>query len=110
MSESFLAQTGEKGSFYFGCGLAVAGGILLVLSQWIMMGWHITEGLFGDPLFLSLLGIVITFSGFAWLCLRITCPNCGVRILWRAASTHRLSTWDQSIGTSSCPYCGYRPK
>src|SRR5438093_10297778 len=48
----------------------------------ILVFLALLEDIVRQPLLVTAAGFVSAFGGFGWLCLRIRCPNCGVRIFW----------------------------
>jgi hypothetical protein len=58
---------------------------------------------------LVIAGIIVTLGSLTWLCLRITCPRCGAKILWWAISRPDNAGWLNTLERSDCPSCSYAP-
>lgn len=104
--EMFLKRTGQLSILNRGI-------IVTVVGAAFTFGPLISAFEPEDPIVgiaIVLVGIALGIAGSAWLCVRIKCPRCDVRIFWEAISRNSVSGWDRDLYGPTCPNCGYEPE
>jgi hypothetical protein len=95
----------QKGRVVFGFALFFLGGLLMWIHGPIetFFQW--------ESYIAQLLGTAIIFVAFAWLCIAVRCPQCGLRLFWYAVSSKECGSWfGWLLNNSCCPKCGFAGK
>ncbi len=106
MDANFLWRTGQL-RFVFG-GLAIQ--LLGLAAVWVSIA---KRAVIGSDLSITLFlgGLILAGAGFAFVCLKVKCPHCGSRIIWKAASSDSLEgSFFRLWSRLDCPDCGHHPE
>jgi predicted RNA-binding Zn-ribbon protein involved in translation (DUF1610 family) len=103
LDRSFLTQTGQQWK-------------LLTALALMGIGLYFTVGLSGHAesstrgLLYFFSGLSLSFAAMIWLAVSVRCPKCGVRLVWRAATTRDVGDWlGNLLRSGKCPSCGFEP-
>jgi DNA-directed RNA polymerase subunit RPC12/RpoP len=77
----------------------LCGGLILILN----LARSVARLSFG----LDMLAAFITFTGLAFGCLGIRCPQCHLRVLWHLATTGNPRALTRLAFLNACPRCGF---
>ena len=99
LENSVLARSGQLWKVLGAiCAISVGGAALLY--------GVISNTADGGGLLWIVTGMLLTFGGLAFACLRVRCPKCGARWVWMAVSqqnSREYGTW--LITLPHCPKC-----
>jgi hypothetical protein len=101
LDNTFLRRSQQLASFRVAVTLIALGTLVMPIAPRIH-DWV--------PIYLTFpFAIVSTLGGTVWLCTRIRCPQCGIRIVWDALRGMSPEGFAAALSGDACPRCGHRP-
>lgn len=96
-----IARTGQMGKLLIGLGLLITGMMVLFLGIFFLESLTLSKLI---PL--SIVASALGISGFVYLCVAVSCRECGAKWIWLMATRRPGDPRYVDSGSDHCPACG----